>query len=377
MPTTRCAQCGLPLETSAERCPSCGAPHRAGVPVAVAPPPEAPGGRPRRAGLTLALAAGGLVTVACLAGVAMFVLVATPEGTPASRPIAADPLAELKARGTLRVAAEPEAPPFLRQTESGWEGFEYAIMSAIAEKLGVEVEVVPTGYPALLSAVASGEADLAIGQLAPTDASSRIAWSPSYLQYSLCLITRAGGPVGSRADLAGRRVGRWDDPVSATVLAAAAPEATPQVYTDYGYFDDLAAGRIDAMLYDCPLARYEMKAHGPRLRVLVSTLSVSAYAVAMRAGDTALRERVDAILRDLGNQGLLASLAQRWLEEPPPDETARVTGRVVVARAGERLADLAARAGVAPTELHEANRDVLGANPESLYAGMVLRVPDS
>lgn len=377
MPTTRCEHCGLRVEISAARCPSCGAPNRACVPVAMAPPPKAEGGKPRRVGLTLALAAGGMVTVACLAGVAMFVLVATPEGTPSARPAAADPLAELKARGKLRVAADPEAPPFLRQTDFGWEGFEYAIMSAIAGQIGVEVEVVPTGYPALLSTVASGEADLAIGQLSPTDASSRIAWSPSYLQYSLCLVTRAGGPVRARADLAGRTVGRWDDPVSQAVLTTAAPGATPKVYTDYGYFDDLAAGRIDAMLYDCPLARYEMKAYGPRLRVLESTLSVSSYAVAMRAGDTALRERVDTILRDLGNQGLLTSLAQRWLEEAPPDETARVTGRVVVARAGERFADVAARVGVAPAALHDANRDVLGAEPENLYAGMVLRVPAS
>lgn len=384
MAIVRCEHCGLRFEEGVARCPSCGAPNRRHAAAGAAPRRT---GSPRGVLLVAGVAAAVGLFGALAAGV--FLLAPASSSAPTSpspaSPAAARPapvpadatLAAIRARGTLRVAADPEAPPFLVQTDTGWEGFEYALMSAIAGQLGARVEVVPTAFPVLLDAVGKGEADLAIGQLSPMDTARRVAWSSSYLQYSLCLVTRAGGPVRGRGDLAGRTVGRWDDPVAEGVLGAALPSAVAKVYTDYGYFEDLAAGRIDAVLYDCPLTRHELKRHGASLRVVDASLSVSSYAVAMRQDDVALRERVDTILRDLGNQGLLASLADRWLGEGAQADGARATGAVVVVRAGETLEDLAARVGRAPGVLHDANRDVVGADPGNLYAGMVLRVPAS
>jgi hypothetical protein len=40
----------------------------------------------------------------------------------------------------MKVAADPEAPPFLsKSADGGWQGFEYGIMLAISDRAGASV----------------------------------------------------------------------------------------------------------------------------------------------------------------------------------------------------------------------------------------------
>jgi ABC-type amino acid transport substrate-binding protein len=288
--------------------------------------------------------------------------------------------AAIKARGVLRVAADPDAAPFLSRTaDGGYEGFEYGLATAIASSAGVPVTFVPSTFAELDGRITGGQADLALGQMSPTNAWAGLAWSVSYLQYSLCLAVPARSSVHHLADLRGKRVGMYDDPV-ATQLASVGIGAEYErvLFSDYGYFEKLARNQLDAMIYDCPLARSEMKTFGDQVRIADDALNVATYNVALPAADTALKTDVDRVLKSLGDQGLLARLATQWLGDTAPTEGyATVTGRVVVVRRGDTLASIAARElGSAERwkELHEKNRDVIGDDPDALYAGLRLRV---
>lgn len=350
---------------------------------------------PRRA----ARAGGLLVVLGGLAGVAMACGGAgdvapppvQPDGTGPNPPAPLDGspvrprgeggLAGVKQRGALRVAADPDAAPFLSKGADGaWEGFEYAIARALADRAGVPLEIVPASFPALTDKVSSGAADLAIGQIAPSESYADLAWSVSYLQYSLCLVVPAASPVKSVADLKGKRVAMYDDPIArqvADVLISASYERV--LFDDYGYFEKMVRGQLDGMVYDCPLARHEMTTYGDKLRIAEDALNVATYNVGVPAWDTALLADVNVVLKELGDQGLLATLEQRWLgTSAPTDGYTSATGKVVVVKRGETLS-LIAKRELGDVEkwraLYDGNKDVVGPDPNQIYTGMRLRVP--
>jgi polar amino acid transport system substrate-binding protein len=317
---------------------------------------------------------------------------ASPEPPVASKavaPLATDPvhvaptdgLAALKAAGEhLKVAADPDAAPFLSKTPTGYEGYEWALADAIAQGAGLSVEIVPGTFTDLPSLVSSGAADVGIGQLSPSSAYSGLGWSVSYLQYSLCLVTPAGSPIHHMADLKGKKVGMYDDPVARQLTSALVGASFDQVlFDDYGYFEKMVRGGLDAMVYDCPLARYEMKTYGDKLAIADDSLDIATYNVAVREDDPKLLSDVNASLKSLGESGLLAQLEQRWLGETARTgsyETA--AGKVVVVAKGDSLSSIAGRELGAVDKwkgLYEANKDVVGPDPDVVYAGMRLRVP--
>ena len=82
-------------------------------------------------------------------------------------------LAKIKEAGKLTVATEPYFAPqeFIDPSLSGQEqyvGADMELAKMIAERMGVELEIVPLEFTAVLSSVAEGKYDLAISALAYT-----------------------------------------------------------------------------------------------------------------------------------------------------------------------------------------------------------------
>ena len=83
-------------------------------------------------------------------------------------------LDEIRAEGVLQVATEPYFAPneFIDSSKSGQEqyvGSDIELAKAIADEIGVELEIIPLEFSAVLASVTSGKYDLAI---------SALAWTP-------------------------------------------------------------------------------------------------------------------------------------------------------------------------------------------------------
>ena len=84
-------------------------------------------------------------------------------------------LAKIKEAGKLTVATEPYFAPqeFIDPSKTGQDqyvGADMELAKLIAERMGVELEIVPLEFTAVLSSVAEGKYDLAISALAYTPA---------------------------------------------------------------------------------------------------------------------------------------------------------------------------------------------------------------
>lgn len=97
-----------------------------------------------------------------------------------------DRLEQIKKQGYIEVCTEPYFSPFefIDASKSGGEqyvGLDIELAKYIAEKLGVELRIVPLEFGALLAAIADGKYDLALSAMAYSpQRAETMAMSKSY-----------------------------------------------------------------------------------------------------------------------------------------------------------------------------------------------------
>ena len=76
-------------------------------------------------------------------------------------------------------------------------------------------------------------------------------------------------------------------------------------------YEDLALGRLDAVLLDLPIAAYYAKPN-PKLKYAGPSVGEGFYGIAIRKGDEELKKRIDEILVRLISTGKLKEIYQKW-----------------------------------------------------------------
>ena len=90
-------------------------------------------------------------------------------------PAAAKSLDEILSDGTIRIGINPNFPNMSVRNGAGeWEGFDIEVGRAIAERLGVEVEWVPTETPQRVPFLVSDRIDISLGALTRNSERARL-----------------------------------------------------------------------------------------------------------------------------------------------------------------------------------------------------------
>ena len=303
---------------------------------------------------------------------------------PPPTPTPARGLEAIRQRGVLRFGTENHSPPmYFLGSERRVDGFEYRVMQAIAAEMGLKAEILPVTWSSHVEAVSSGAVDAIVAGWIPNEQVG-MAWSASYLEAGLCLIVPRGSPIRGMAGLSGKRVGLYIDPV-AEAWAAEALRGSTTVSIEDGYFDLLAAGEVDALVYDYPFTVGEIVSHADSARIVQLNLFPFHYAAMLSAADPALKEAFDdaiAAVRArpdyrqwLAEFLLLDGELSKVLDLDPPER--KPAEKVHSVQEGETLRSIAARHYGEEErwkDLWRANKAVV-ALPELLPAGTTLVVP--
>jgi len=219
-------------------------------------------------------------------------------------------------RGSLRVAVDLGFRPFADEIGGQPAGYDIDLARAVAAKLGLALEVVPTGFDALYDSLTSGRADMIASALpyAP-EQGFRARFSSFYFDDGQVLVAPAASPVATPADLAGLRVGVGLGS-DADALARRMAAATPGMAVD-SRFDTagealvaLRAGALDAAIVDNVAALTATQA-APGLRI-AAALSSEPLALAVPAQAFQLHAEVNRALDELRAEGLFEQLNARW-----------------------------------------------------------------
>jgi ABC-type amino acid transport substrate-binding protein len=199
----------------------------------------------------------------------------------ARRPEGFDLLDDIRARGTLRIAVEPDFKglSFRKAAGGALLGLDIAYATAFARSLGVAPVFVECPWDQcteLLDAgrtAAEAPADIVWSALPPSPGFGAIAYSQAYTHLHYVLARRAGDTrIRSLSDLEGRTLGIINDPSAYATLEAAGLRWAENLQargrrvatlgslvpiTDQGRIHDaLAEGVVDAFAVDAPIMHW-------------------------------------------------------------------------------------------------------------------------
>jgi polar amino acid transport system substrate-binding protein len=241
-----------------------------------------------------------------------------------------DPIwAAAQQRGVLRVAVDYGFFPFTDIVAGQPRGYDIDLAQAVAAKLGLRAEFVPSNLDSIYDDLANRKADLAASALpyAP-EQGWRANFSTFYFNAGQVLVVPARSRIAGPDQLGGQRLGvalGSDADTYARNLLTNDP--TILLRSDYDTpaeaLADLRRGALDAAIVDNAAALTEM-GHASGLRLVEPALTLEPYALAMPAEAFQLRAEVNRALDELRREGFFDQLGQKWfVPGPDPDKMTR------------------------------------------------------
>ena len=217
--------------------------------------------------------------------------------------------------GKLTMSTNAAFPPYEMTTDSGdFEGIDIDVAAAVAEKLGLELQVDDMDFDAALLAAQNGKSDIVMAGVTVTDERLKVMdFSDTYAEGIQSIIVPEGSDIATVDDLSGKAIGTQRG-------------TTGYIYCsdDFGddavvaYDDGLTAvqalnnGQVDAVVIDNAPAK-EFVAANPGLVILETSYAEEDYAIGMAKGNTALEDAVNTALEELKADGTLQSIVDKYI----------------------------------------------------------------
>ena len=163
--------------------------------------------------------------------------------------------------GQLTVCSDMPYKPFEFEEDGKVQGFDYEVVSAMADQVGLDVEFRTTPFDSIIPALAAGECDMIASAMTITDErAEQVDFTEAYFDADQSLLIRAEdeGTISSLEDLAGKNIGVQVETTGATYAEENKPEgATIRAFqTGDEMFPALLSGDLDAALQDFPVNAY-------------------------------------------------------------------------------------------------------------------------
>ena len=216
--------------------------------------------------------------------------------------------------GKLTMATNATFPPYEMTTDTGaFEGIDVDTAQAIAEKLGLELQIDDMEFDAALLSVQQGKADIVMAGVTVTDERKAVMdFSGSYATGIQSIIVPEGSDIVTPDDLAGKKIGTQRGTTGYIYCSDDFGDENVVAY-DSGLtaVQALNNGQVDAVVIDNAPAK-EYVAANPGLVILDTSYAEEDYAIGMAKG-SALEDAINAALEELKADGTLQSIVDKYI----------------------------------------------------------------
>ncbi len=220
--------------------------------------------------------------------------------------------------GVLVVGTNAEFPPFEYLGDNGEpDGFDIALIKAIGEKMGMEVEIQNMEFASLVAAIGT-KIDAAIAGMTITEErKAAVDFSDSYYEAVQYVIVPADSAIATADDLKNKTIGVQLG-TTGMFLAEEIEGATVQTYNKaVDAVNDLNNGRVDLVIIDRnPAEVFVSKFEGKIVSIEGAQFGFESeeYAIALPKGSD-LIEKVNQALKDLKADGTFDALVAQYIGE--------------------------------------------------------------
>ncbi len=217
--------------------------------------------------------------------------------------------------GKLTMATNAAFPPYEMTTDAGeFEGFDIDTAKAIAEKLGLELQIDDMDFDAALLSVQQGKADIAMAGITVTDERMAVmSFSDSYATGIQSVIVPEGSDIASVDDLAGKKIGTQRGTTGYLYCSDDFGDENVVAY-DNGLtaVQMLNNGQVDCVVIDNAPAK-EFIAANPGLKLLDTAYVEESYAIGVGKGNTELKDAINTALEELKADGTLQAIVDKYI----------------------------------------------------------------
>lgn len=223
--------------------------------------------------------------------------------------------------GTLVMATNAEFPPYEYHEGDEIVGIDAEIAAAIAEKLGMELQIEDMAFDSLIPAIQSNKADMVLAGMTVTeDRLENVNFSDSYATGVQVVIVKEDSDIKSVDDLfadgANHSIGVQTATTGDIYCTGDIEDAGLGTVERYNKGADavqaLLAGKIDCVVIDSQPAKEFVEAN-EGLTILDTEYAVEDYAIALNKDNTELLDKVNAALKELTDDGTIQSILDKYI----------------------------------------------------------------
>ena len=222
--------------------------------------------------------------------------------------------------GVLTMSTNAAFPPYEMTTDSGdFEGIDVEIAGAIADKLGLELQIDDMDFDAALLAVQQGKSDMVMAGVTVTE--DRLAvmnFTDSYANGIQSVIVPEDSDITSIDDMEGKLIGTQAG-TTGYIYCSDTPENGGFGEDNVIAYDNgmtavqaLMNGQVDCVVIDNAPAQEFVKAN-PGLKILDTEYANEDYAIGVNKANTALLDAINGALADLKADGTIDSIISKYI----------------------------------------------------------------
>lgn len=254
---------------------------------------------------------------------------AAPTDAPTDAPTEAptdEPTAEgsdTAAKTKLVVGTSADFPPYEYYDGDKIVGVEVEMMEKIAEKLGMEFELVDMSFDSIIAAVTSGKVDIGMSGFTVTEERKQnVNFSISYIKAKQSIVVPEGSPIATVDDLytegatyaVGVQNSTTGDLYITEDVETKGLKLDIQRFTKYpDIIAALKAGKLECAIIDDQVAKAFVQ-ENPELKLLDTAYADEDYALCMSKENTELLEKIDKALEEMISDGAMQAIIDKYIK---------------------------------------------------------------
>jgi len=237
--------------------------------------------------------------------------------------------------GVLRAVVDMSYPPFAGKVGEEPVGLDVDVAAAIADALGLKLELIDAKPAAAAALVQTGTADVVLGGLTVEQAvASQLAFAGTYISDGPAVFAAKDATISLDA-LGGMRIAVQKGSLAYwTLLDEYGEGSLVAVPTLLDAFKAVEAGDADVVAGDALVGGYMLRDHAG-LEFVGQIGDAVPLGVGVSVSQPKLESEVRAILDRLAAEGVLSTLRRKWVGDLPPLTVPSASEDVSLAPSGD------------------------------------------
>ena len=217
---------------------------------------------------------------------------------------------------TLTMATNATFPPYeYYDDDNNIAGIDVDIANAIAEKLGMELEIQDIDFDAIVTSVQSGKADIGLaGMTVDPDRAKNVNFTDSYATGVQVIIVKDDSDITGPDSLEGKKIGVQQGTTGDIYCSDDYGDENVVKYTNGpNAVEALKTGKVDCVVIDNEPAKEYVKAN-EGLKIVDTEYVQEEYAAIVAKDNEELYQKVNTAIKELKEDGTIQKILDKYIK---------------------------------------------------------------